>query len=433
MSGDPVSFLLYSPDAALAQRLAAALAPLGQLVVERQPSETSMAAPPGLPAGVDPGLVLVDFTQADTDARLEQACGQTQAVLQRYPCAPCLAIGRLSQPGAAIAAFRAGARDFIDPDLEEDFMTAIRRHLQARQAAAARQPGRTGVLLLGVRPGMGASTLAVHLASLMQRRLAGAAPRRPDAGQARDAGTLPLRDRVCLLDLGVPAGDGLLYLNMRGDFHFVDAVQSLRRLDATLLNSALPQNTAGLSVLALPRELDQLQGVSHGDSLALFERLREHFGLLVADAGGLSNPPFIAGMARTADHVWVIADQSVGALVSLADMLAELERHEVDRSRMRLVLNRYDARYGMTAAQIAGRFGIALGGVLPERSLALRRAMNVGKLLLDDGGRDPYLSALQSLARGILSGSAASRARIRWNLGHWPRLLRSGARREQGQ
>jgi len=426
MNGDPVSFLLYSSDAALAQRLAAALAPLGRLTVESQPPGTRAAS-------VDPSLVLVDFSQADTDARLEQACGQTQAVLQRYPGSPCLAIGMLSLPGAAIAAFRAGARDFVDPDLEDDFMAAIRRHLQARRAAATRRSARTGVLLLGVRPGMGISTLAVHLAGLMQRQLAGAAPRRPDARQAQDAGTLPLRDRVCLLDLGVPAGDGLLYLNMRGDFHFVDAVQSLHRLDETLLNSALPQNPAGLSMLALPRELDHLQGVSHADSLALVERLREHFGLLVADAGGLSNPPFIAGMARTADHVWVIADQSVGALVSLADMLAALERHEVDRSRIRLMLNRYDQRCGMTATQIADRFDIALGGVLPERGLALRRAMNVGKLLLDDGGRDPYLSALQSLARGLLSESAASRARPRWNLSHWLRLLRSGGRREQGR
>ncbi|WP_017525272.1 hypothetical protein [Pusillimonas noertemannii] len=426
MSSDSVSFLLYSSDAALAERLAATLAPLGRLAVESQPAGARAA-------DADPGLVLVDFTQSDTDARLKQACGQTQTVLQRYPGAPCLAIGRLSLPGAAIAAFRAGARDFIDPDQEEDFMAAIRRHLLSGQAAATRQSSRTGVLLLGVRPGIGTSTLAVHLASLMQRQLAGAASRRSHTRQAQDAGALPLRDRVCLLDLGVPAGDGLLYLNMRGDFHFVDAVQSLRRLDETLLSSALPQTPAGLSVLALPRELDHLQGVSHADSLALFELLREHFGLLVADAGGLSNPAFIAGMARTTDHVWVIADQSVGALVSLADMLAELERHEVDKSRIRLVLSRYDLRHGMAAAQIADRFDIALGGVLPERSVTLRRAMNVGKLLLDDGGRDPYLSALQSLARGLLSESAASRARPRWNLSHWLRLLRSGGRREQGR
>src|SRR5690606_35195080 len=84
MNGDPVSFLLYSSDAALAQRLAAALAPLGRLTVESQPPGTRAAS-------VDPSLVLVDFSQADTNARLEQACGQTQAVLQRYPGSPCLA------------------------------------------------------------------------------------------------------------------------------------------------------------------------------------------------------------------------------------------------------------------------------------------------------------------------------------------------------
>ena len=66
----------------------------------------------------------------------------------------------------------------------------------------------------------------------------------------------------------------------------------------------------GLSVLALPRDLGQMRDISQSDSLLVFERLRQHFGVVVADAGGFNNPDFVAGLARTSQQNWIVTDQA---------------------------------------------------------------------------------------------------------------------------
>ncbi|MFX8285806.1 hypothetical protein ABTL53_19900, partial [Acinetobacter baumannii] len=77
------------------------------------------------------------------------------------------------------------------------------------------------------------------------------------------------------------------------------------------------------------------------------------------------------GLARASQQNWIVTDQSVGALVSLAGLLQELEQLHVERRSLGLIVNRYDERYGMTAQQIAERFQLELVGTLPDRTLAL--------------------------------------------------------------
>src|SRR5690606_31761258 len=115
------------------------------------------------------------------------------------------------------------------------------------------------VLILGVRTGMGATLLAVHLASLLQemqnsdRNARLQTEGKSDASE-QDAGMVSLHDRTCLLDLGLPVADGMLYLNLNGNFDFVEGVRNLRRLDRTMLMSAMAHDSTGLSVMSLPRD-----------------------------------------------------------------------------------------------------------------------------------------------------------------------------------
>lgn len=396
-------FLLCSDRQALVSRLTSVLSSVGPIIAET-PSVPEL---PGRMDALRPSLVFLDFLSDENDATRELACRHAAELARRYPHIPTVAIGKTADPNVAISAFRAGARDFVDLDNEGDFAGTIQRLLDSGKAVnpipKTEPPG--SLLLLGARAGMGVSTLATHMAGLMQQRLIdaaeGTAGRKKKTPRRQPPEARPLSERICLLDLGMPVGDNLLYLDIRHGFHFVDAVQNLRRLDDTLLSSALPHNDEGVSVLALPRSLEQVRDASQGDSLALFERLRSYFALLITDTGGLNNPDFIAGLAQSSAHVWVVTDQSLGGLVSLADMLHALDEQKVERSKLKLVINRYDPRYGMNAAQIAERFNLRLLGTLPDRSLALHQSMNLGKLLFEEAPKDPYVKALEALAREI--------------------------------
>ncbi|GAB3626991.1 Flp pilus assembly ATPase [Pandoraea terrae] len=368
---------------------------------------------------LDPQLVLLDFSGASDgrpdspdDGGIAQAVDLTRMLKRVAPKLPLVAVGTMARADGMKAAIRAGVHDFIDmASNHEEALEVVRRvldHASAPDAAPMRH-GRF-IALIGARVGVGCSTLSAHLTQLAQEMRAG--PRTAKQTKGNEAAA---PGHVALLDLGLPAGDGLLYLNTQGHFHFAEAVQNLRRLDETLVHTAMTRTTSGLTVVPLPQDLGEMRAVAAADALSLTDRLRAFFDLIVADLGGFSNPAFVASLARAADEVWLVADQSVGAIVSLANLLHDLDEKGVERGHMHLVLNCYDPRYGMAAEQIAKRFDVPLLATLPDRPLAMLSATNQGKLILDTGRSDPYVRALQPLAeRLMVSQAAAARAAQGW-------------------
>lgn len=392
-------FLFCSKDAALAQQLGMLVGELGLLTQESLPNEK-------LGPRIDqlqPQIVFLDFTaDASQPGKLLQAAEQARMLRKQMPTMPLVAIGTLQQAESAISALRAGVSDFIDLQQNPGEAVDVVRRILVESGHAPARVGQRSVVLLGARAGVGTSTLAVHLGALMQQRMTQTALSR-QTGKGRQAPEpLKLSERVGILDIGFPVADCMLYLNLSGELDVAEAARNLRRLDETLLNSALAHSEDGVSVLPLPRDLAQMRDVSHADSLMLFDRMREHFGFIVTDAGGFTDPDFVAGLVRSADETWLVTDQSVGALVSLASMLRDLELHHIDPTRLRLVVNRYDERYGMTADQIAHRFKLKLAGALPDRTLQLMTCSNLGQLLHEHSERDVYVKAVRGLTDLLL-------------------------------
>ena len=413
-------FLFCSKGADVAVQLGQALGEMGMLTQE-SPSTEELAR---RLAEISPQVVFLDFTLSeDEPGKLFKSAELARLLARIAPTLPRVAVGLLSQPEGAIAALRAGVSDFVDPTIAPQEIKDIVLRLLDAQADGGRADGsRRSVLLLGARPGVGASTLAVHLAHMAQDRLKQAHGARAvasggkgaKAAAAEPGASLPLSSRVALMDLGWPVGDCQLYLNIGGEFDFSEATRNLRRLDPTLLASAMPHTANGLSVLSLPRDLGLMRDVSQSDSLLVFERMRQHFGVVVADSGGFTNPEFVAGLARASEQNWIVTDQSVGALVSLAGLLQELEQMHVDRRSLGLIVNRYDERYGMTAQQIAERFQLELVGTLPDRTLALMICTNQGHLLHEDAERDIYVRAVQTLVEKLGAEESTPGGRASW-------------------
>jgi pilus assembly protein CpaE len=344
-------------------------------------------------AALRPSLVFVDFSGPGIDA----AARAVQAVRALSPQVPVIAVGKLAEPEGAVAALRAGVRDFID--LAGAPREAVRVTRQALENTAE-IPARHGRLtvLLGARIGVGVSTLAAHLGVLVQKR--GAA-----AGR-----------QAALVDLGLPAGDGMLYLDTRSEFDFAEAVRNLRRFDETFVHTALARHTSGLALTTLAPDLSALRTVSHAAAAALLSRLRAFFDQQIVDLGGFSNHEFVAQVAQAADEVWLVCDPAIASVVSAVDLLRELSAAQFDTGRIGIVVTKFDARLGLSAQQIAARLALPLVATLPARRVPLLQAANQGKLLADVAERDPYVRAVDALAQRIapleersLAGPALSR------------------------
>lgn len=415
-------FVFCSRNSTQAEWLGAALGKWGTLLQEK--AEVAELLPRIVE--LNPLLVLLDFSgvehahdsasviTADFLGTTAHAIELAQALAKKAPGLPLVAVGSMAFPEGAIAALRAGVSDFIDVSASEEEARDVVQRVLAKAAARAPAPVKRGqlVTLLGVRPGIGTSTLAVHLADMIQQRGATV------TGNKR----LPADSRVALLDLGLPAGDGKLYLSASGNFDFAEAVRNLRRFDETLVHTALPRSPGGVTVISLPHSLSEMRTVSHHDALALLDRLRLYFDVLIADLGGFSNHEFIANLAGAADQVWLVTDQSVGALVSLAGTLQELNGRHPDDGKRHLLVNRYDDRFGMAATQIAERFKLPLLATLPERTLKLTSSANRGKLLHEVAPHDSYVQAIDGLIDGLLDHDEA--APHKHGVGRWlPKIM----------
>ncbi|MEA3087488.1 MAG: pilus assembly protein CpaE [Paraburkholderia sp.] len=331
---------------------------------------------------LNPSLVYVDFS----GGRAAAASAAASAVRTVYPGLQIIAIGSLAEPESALAALRAGVRDFIDLSAPAADALRITRQVIDNLVEPVSRHGQV-TALLGARIGMGVSTLAANLAVMLQRR---------DVAQGRQA---------ALLDLGLPAGDGSLLLNTRSEFNFVDAVRNLRRFDQTFVHTALSHHGSGLALTSLPANLADMREVSYSSSVSLLNRLRAFFDQQIIDLGGFTNSEFIAQVVQSADDTWLVCDQGVASIVSAVGVLDALREQGVNTDTVRLIVNKFDPDLGLAAAQIAQRLDIELLTTLPERRVPLGQAANQGQLLAETAARDPYVRALEPLIEQL--GGAA--------------------------
>ncbi|HEB3529895.1 TPA: fimbrial protein [Burkholderia cenocepacia] len=355
---------------------------------------------------LNPALVFIDFS-GDCAA----ASTVVAAVRAAHPGVPVVALGSLAQPEGALAALRAGVRDFVDFSAPADEALRITRVLLDNMGEPANRDGKV-TALLGARAGMGVSTLAANLSVLMQRR---------PADPARTA---------ALLDLGLPAGDGALFLNTRCEFHFVEAVRNLRRIDRTFVTTALARHSSGVALTTLPPNLAELRDVATASCAALLNRLRAFFDQQIIDLGGFPNREFIAQVVNLADEAWLVCDQGVASVVSAVEMLDGLREAGAATDRIRLVVNQFDAELGLMPAQIAERLDLSLLATLPSRRVSIGHAANQGKLIAEVAERDPYVRALGPLVERLAGAPAPGAAqRAAGGLSALKRIIQSSTKR----
>ena len=342
-----------------------------------------------------PQAILLDFSSDQAGA----AAGLFLRLRREWPDLPILGTGSSVEPAAMLGALRAGVDDFIDTaaPLQEvrDTMAAL---LARHGATRASTRGRT-IALLGARPGLGVTTLATSLCLLLQEALA-------ERAQSAAAGT---PRGVALLDLGLPARDGLLYMDTQSTFSFVDAVHNVRRLDHTLVQTAVARHVGGTAVLSLPSSLAQVREISHADSAALVKRMTDFFGFQIVDLGGFTTNDFIAQTVRDADRTWVVCDQSIGAIVSTANLLRDLRTCGVEPQSFGLVVNQCDPSVGLPAKDIAARLRLPLMHRLPARRAALLGATSKGDMLVRTSRGDPYTVAVLGMVKSLLRDFVAQR------------------------
>lgn len=316
-------------------------------------------------------------------------------------------VGREPSPELLIRAIRAGVTEFLPlPATARDLAEALARSRERRGGGReqARDTGRT-LAVIGAKPGVGASTVAVNLALETNRSRPG---------------------RVGLLDLREPQGETPYFLDLECAYTWEEVVNNLARLDGTFLDSIITRHSTGLGVLPAPADgRAKLDGSAREHLLAEMSRL---FDLLVLDAGVAGEQAI--DLMRRVDGAVLVLNPTLPCLARARAFLEELRRQGL-ADKVRLAMNRHLAESEIDPVEAAEVLGHALDWLLPDDARSALSALNQGRAVTEAAPKSRLARTLRRMAADLGGFAEAPAARPGF-LGLLRRLRSGGKTASQG-
>jgi pilus assembly protein CpaE len=295
---------------------------------------------------------------------------------------PVIVMGARKDPDLIREVLRAGARDYLAAGEEGELGAKLLAILEARGDFRPAQV----TALFPAKGGMGATSLATHLAGALARQ----------------------GKRVCLVDLDFELGDVLSFLDMAGTYSLADVAANTHRLDRELLDASVLRHVSGVWVLS------QCDNVSDGDRLdpgavaGVLRFLRRHYDHIVVD--GLRDFGDTALSALdVATRIALVLTQEVPAVRSAQRCAAYFRQLGYEQGRLMLVVNRNQRGSPITREVIEETVGLPVAATVANDFGGLSRAVNRGVLLWDEAPRSPVIRDVEAIASGF-SPAAAGRA-----------------------
>ena len=293
-----------------------------------------------------PAVVLLDLRdQLETPAGLA-------LVRRSYPSAGIIVLFDRLDPHLMLEAMRAGANEFLAaPVTAADLKGAIDR--VASLPNAAPEQGKI-LVFLGAKGGVGTTTLAVNVATVLSQ--------------------LPA-SRVLMIDLHSPYGDAALFFGAEARFSVSDALQNAHRLDDAYFKNLVVHTTAGPHLLAssdrssaAPVDAQRVRG--------LLEFVAGRYSHIVVDIPRSDAATLDA--LEPASALVIVASQELSTVRTAGRMASSL-RVKYGTERVQVVVGRHDAASEIGQADIERATGGPVRFLFPNNYRLALDAVNKGR------------------------------------------------------
>lgn len=288
-------------------------------------------------------------------------------------------------------ALRSGVRDVVTLDSAEgQVRQAVERVGEAMLSLVARQttgsqPAEQGrvVLAFSTKGGVGKSVVATGLATSLAMRRSG----------------------VVVVDADLQFGDVAVLLGVPPRHTTVDVAASIEHADAELIDGLLATHEAtGLRVLPAPIEPSAAETITPQEMLGIVRLLRTMFAFVVVDM-----PPHfddtVLALLEEADDVLLVASMDIPSIKNLKVGIQTLDLLSLAGPKLRLVLNRANAKVNLDVADVERVLGVPAQFRIPS-DIAVPQAVNRGIPVVLDKPRSAASLAIQALAASFLGGNA---------------------------
>jgi pilus assembly protein CpaE len=264
-------------------------------------------------------LVLeVSPTRAESLERLS-------AVRELFPNLPVIAAVREPNLPLVRTLLKQGVRDVVGLPLPHAELVEILKEISAELQAELSSDVAQGQLITIMKSigGVGATTVATHLASELAARNTGRG--------------------VCVFDLDLQFGDAASYLGLSNQLSIADLLEAGSRIDGDLLRSVVSKTPEGLNVLAAPADMMPIEAVNADQILRIIELARAEYDYVVLDLPTNWTNWTLSLVARST-AIFLIVELSVASLRQAKRQLQLLQNQGISGDHISIVANRVEKR-----------------------------------------------------------------------------------------
>ncbi len=351
----------------------------------RDPAEVAMDA-----CAADPHLLVLG-----SDIEREDVRAIVPEIDRRFPTATILCLVPTKEVEYALELLRLGARDvLVESVASEEFRAELDPILKIAESRHEKTTGagselrRRVITVVSPKGGTGKTTLSTNLAVGLARRM----PK-----------------QVVLLDLDVQFGDCAAALGLQPEYSLVHAIDGATH-ERSALKVFLATHPSGLAVLSPPDDLVAADDIDPDELKRMLAAFSEEFPFVVIDTASGIDPLTLAAMGHATDLLFV-STTDVPSIRAVRRQLDALDQIGYVAQRRTFVLNRANAKVGLSVAEIEAVVGLEASFEIPSTRL-IPVSTNEGVAAIDKDGAGQLARKFEEIAQYFAPEQGGSRRRF---------------------
>ena len=303
---------------------------------------------------VEPSIVILNLFPAE-----EPVFNLAEKITRYFPDISLFITSKQTDSTLVIRAMRAGAREFIcQPVAKDELIKAVMTVVKKKRQSEIEKASKGKVMtFFGARGGVGTSTIVTNIASILAK--------------------LAAKD-VVVVDLNLQFGSTALLLNMKAKYSIVDIAKNIENIDLQMLQSMLPKNDTGISLLAPPYQIEEAESITAGHIGHVFTFLKNIFDYIIVDTHQGFDDVTLRALDES-DHIFIVTFLDVPTIYNTKRCLDLFQKIGYDQEKVRLIVNRYSNKTDINFAAMEKLMDYPIFWRLPEQNdMSIVQSINKG-------------------------------------------------------